>query len=130
MTRHSEPPTPSPGQDRRRSLRAPLIVQRVRLTEERSSFFGYAKNISRGGLFIGATSPKEPGSQFQVEIPLPEPLDRTVHCTCEVMWCRQWSKGSTLEPGMGMRFLDLPEEEAEAIDHWIEESRRRQRLGN
>ena len=119
--------TSPPAQERRRSVRTPLIVLRLRVKEDRQTFFGYAKNISRGGLFISATSPKELGSRFNLEIPLPKPLDRTVRSTCEVVWRRPWSKGSTLEPGMGMRFLDLPAEEGETINRWIEESWRREK---
>lgn len=122
-----DPPMP-PAADRRRWLRAPLIVQRVRVEEGRNTFFRYASNISRGGLFIGATSPREVGRQFELEIPLPKPLDYTVRCTCEVVWRRPWAKGLKLDPGMGLRFLDLPEEDGKAIDRWIKESARRERL--
>ena len=111
-----------PVPDRRQHLRAPLIIQRVQVGEERQPFFGYATNISRGGLFISATSPKDEGSRFKLVIPLPEPLDRTVSCTAEVVWSRKWSEGSRRQPGMGLRFLDLPVEDAEAIDRWIQES--------
>lgn len=129
MIHESAVATPHAGQDRRKDLRSPLIVQRVRSEDESRVFFGYASNISRGGLFINATSPKDPGECFDVEIPLPPPLGHTVRCTCEVVWSRLWSKGSRLVPGMGVRFVDLPDEEAEAIDAWIEDSLRRRRLG-
>jgi uncharacterized protein (TIGR02266 family) len=120
-------PTP-PVADRRRSLRAPLIVRRVRIDEGRTTFFGYAKNISRGGLFISATSPREEGKRFELEIPLPKPLDYTVRCKCEVVWRRPWAKGLKQDPGMGLRFLDLPAEDAEAVDRWILETARREKL--
>lgn len=122
-----DPPLP-PAADRRRSLRAPLIVQRVRVDEGRTTFFGYARNISRGGMFIAATHPRDEGSRFDLEIPLPKPLDYTVRCTCEVVWRRPWAKGIRLDPGMGLRFVDLPGEDADAIDRWIGESARRERL--
>ncbi len=127
VNEHLDPPIP-PAADRRRSLRAPLIVQRIRGDVGRTTFFGYARNISRGGLFISATSPRDEGSQFELEIPLPKPLDYTVRCACEVVWRRPWAKGLRMDPGMGLRFLDLPEDDAVAIDRWIEETARRERL--
>lgn len=104
----------------RKALRAPLIVLRVKLDDGRKSFFGYAKNISRSGLFIATVSPRDPGERFQVELTLPAPLGQNVQCACEVVWKRNYSKGSPHEPGMGLRFLELPEEMAAAIDSWID----------
>ncbi len=112
--------TPALQMDRRRTLRSPLIVQRVREADSRRTFFGYAANISSGGLFIGTALPKEVGSHFEVEIPLPQPINREVRCHCEVVWRRPWEARMTFEPGMGLRFLDLPDEDREAIDRWIE----------
>jgi uncharacterized protein (TIGR02266 family) len=103
----------------RKSLRSPLIVLRVKLDDGHKSLFGYAKNISRSGFFIASVKPREPGEHFQVELVLPAPIGRSVQCSCEVVWKRLYSKGSSYEPGMGLRFLDLPEDIAEAIDRWV-----------
>jgi len=119
----NEQPAQSPA-DQRKHLRSPLIVLRVKLDDGRKSFFGYAKNISRSGLFIASVSPKEPQERFQVELSLPAPINRSVQCTCEVVWKRPYSKGAPHEPGMGLRFLDLPEEVAVAIDRWIQSAGR------
>lgn len=105
--------------DQRKSLRSPLLVLKVKVDAGRKSFFGYAKNISRSGMFIATTNPREPGSRFQVEIPLPAPLSRTVSCTCEVVWNRQFRRKSEQEPGMGLKFCDLEEPIAGDIDTWI-----------
>jgi uncharacterized protein (TIGR02266 family) len=117
-----DPKSDKPEKDsahQRRSLRAPLIVLRVKLDDGQKSFFGYAKNISRSGFFISSVNPREPGERFHVELALPAPLGHNVRCACEVVWKRLFSKGSPYEPGMGLRFLDLPEEQAEAIDRWV-----------
>lgn len=115
--------------DHRRHLRSPLLVLRVKLDDGRKSFFGYAKNISRSGLFVSSVNPREPGERFQVEIPLPAPLSRTVQCTAEVVWKRLYSAASPLEPGMGLRFTDLPEEVAAALDRWIREEAEKEGKG-
>jgi len=96
-----------------------MIVLNVVNAGGSKSFFGYGKNISRGGMFIATVNPREPGTRFRLEIPLPAPVLKVVQCECEVVWHRQFSKGSTLEPGMGLKFLDLPEDEADTIDSWV-----------
>ncbi len=105
--------------DPRKNLRSPLIALRVRLDDGNKSFFGYTKNISRSGIFIGTVNPKDPGSQFRVQIPLPAPLNRTIECTCEVIWKRHYTKGAPYEPGMGLKFLDLPDNVADSIAEWV-----------
>ena len=105
----------------RKYLRAPLIVLKVKLDDGRRSFFGYTKNISRSGIFIASVNPKEPGTRYQVEISLPTPINREIHCTCEVVWKRHYAKGSPYEPGMGLRFIDLNEDVAQAIDQWVQD---------
>jgi uncharacterized protein (TIGR02266 family) len=115
-------PAAKPQGDHRRNLRKPLIILKVKLDSGSRSFFGYGKNISRSGLFIATVSPREPGDHFPVEFTLPAPLDLRVHCTCEVVWKRSFSPTSPYEPGMGLRFLDLPEETAATIDDWVMEA--------
>lgn len=109
----------TPQADHRQSLRAPLIIQKILLDTERPVFFGYSKNISRSGLFIATTNPIEPGEQLELQIPLPFPTDETIRCRCEVVWRRPLGKHLPFEPGMGLKFIDMPEDVAERIDDWI-----------
>jgi len=111
--------TLTPSANQRKTLRAPLIVLRIKMDEAGKSFFGYARNISRSGMFIPVTVPREPGSRFLVEIHLPSPINRDVQCTCEVVWKRTFSTKTPYAPGMGLKFVDMPEEIAVAIDNWI-----------
>lgn len=108
-----------PVGDQRKKLRAPLLVLKVRLEDDGRVFFGYAKNISRSGIFIASTNPRAPGSRFHLEISLPHPLGINLQCNCEVVWKREFSRKSLYEPGMGLKFLDLPEEIASRIDQWV-----------
>jgi hypothetical protein len=126
---HSEaPPTIQP--DIRTALHKPITVLKTDGNGGSKTFFGYAKNISRGGMMIGATNPREPGSRFLLEIPLPDPINLVVTCKCEVVWKRQWVKNSEHEPGMGLRFIDLPEDIAAAIDDWVERRTLQRQLWN
>ncbi len=105
--------------DLRKRLRAPLLVTKVRMDPGGRIFFGYAKNLSRGGIFIATTNPRDAGSRFELEMDLPAPLNLPLRCTCEVVWKREFSRKSPYEPGMGLKFLDLPEETAQRIEQWI-----------
>ncbi len=107
------------GAQQRKYLRAPMIILNIIQAGGSKSFFGYGKNISRGGLFIGTVNPREPGARFQLEIPLPAPILKILQCQCEVVWNRQFSKKSTLEPGMGLKFVDLNDSDADLIDRWV-----------
>jgi len=109
------------GADKRVNLRAPLIIQKVHLDAERPVFFGYSKNISCSGLFIATTNPIEPGEQIDLEIPLPPPLNDKIRCRCEVVWKRPFGKHLPFEPGMGLKFVNLPEEVSRRIDEWVKQ---------
>jgi uncharacterized protein (TIGR02266 family) len=106
--------------DRRRVFRSPMIVLQVKIEQGRKTFFGYAKNISCGGMFITSVNPPKIGSRFRVTFDLPDGKHTKVQCTCEVIWNRSYARGSHAEPGMGLRFLDLPEEPSAAIDAWVQ----------
>jgi len=110
--------------DRRRDLRAPLITLKIQVEGEKKVFFGYAKNISCSGLFIATASPRNPGDRFSLEIPLPPPINRQVRVNCEVIWKRSFSARSSQEPGMGLKFLDLDQETAQALEDWISRQER------
>lgn len=111
--------TELPQADLRQYLRAPLIIQKVHLDTDRTVFFGYSKNISCSGLFIATTNPIEVGERINLEIPLPEPIGGTVRCCCEVVWKRPLGKHLPFEPGIGLKFIDMPPELAKEIDQWI-----------
>lgn len=105
--------------NQRGTLRAPLIVEKIPCGDGRKTLFGYAKNLSRGGLFIATVKPREPGEEFTIELNLPTPDRFTLRCQCQVVWKRLFQRNSPFEPGMGLRFLDLPDAAAEKIEAWV-----------
>jgi len=108
--------------DLRRTLRTPLLVRKVRLEDAREVFFGYSKNLSRGGMFIATVNPLEPGSRVIVDIPLPPPRKDSVRCECEVVWKRPYRPDSRYDPGMGLKFIDISEAAADIINDWVREA--------
>ncbi len=120
MSEQVEAGQEQPKGDKRRNLRTPLIILKVKIDDGRKAFFGYAKNISRSGLFIATVNPQEPGSRFRVEVPLPAPIRKQVECECEVVWKRLYTRGGPLEPGMGLKFLDMSPEIQKTIQEWVD----------
>ena len=114
--------------DSRQALRTPIMVLQAACTDGHKTFFGYAKDLSKSGMMIGTINPREPGSQFWVEFRLPEPVNRVARCHCEVIWQRRYSHKHQYDPGMGLRFLDLPADLAEDIDAWIRELEKQELL--
>jgi uncharacterized protein (TIGR02266 family) len=107
--------------NQRRATRAPLIVEKIPCGDGQKTLFGYAKNISRGGLFIATVKPREPGEQFMIELTLPANPRHTFRCLCEVVWKRHFQRKSSSEPGMGLKFVDLDNADGEKIDKWVAE---------
>jgi len=104
--------------DKRKNLRYPIIILKVTQQGEKQHLFGYAKNICKGGLFIQSVNPREPGERFIISFQIPN-TQIQVRCKCEVVWMRKFHPKSKLEPGFGLRFLDLSPGVADAIDDWI-----------
>jgi uncharacterized protein (TIGR02266 family) len=86
--------------------------------DERRYFFGYAKNISRSGIYIQTVSPKTVGDKFNIEFIIPK-TDIQVKCICEVVWSRPYSKSGKDEPGMGLNFMELDLTVADRIEEWV-----------
>ncbi|TAL17011.1 pilus assembly protein PilZ [bacterium] len=105
--------------DRRAYPRSPVVVKKAKLHYGNEIFFGYATNVSRSGLFISSTKLRSPGETYAVEFTLPGDASRRFVCRAEVMWARPYRQGSFCSAGFGLRFLDLPEEDAVFIDEWV-----------
>ena len=112
--------------NQRLAPRAPLIVEKIPIEEGQKTFFGYAKNISRGGIFIATVNPRQLGEVFTIELTLPLDPRHSIRCRSEVIWKRHFQKKDRHEPGMGLRFLDLSDTEGEKIDLWVEAQEEKQ----
>ncbi len=107
--------------DPRKNLQEPIIVFKIKDENEKEYFFGYAKNISKSGLFIASVNPRNPGERFHISFSIPG-TDIKAECLCEVVWNRKFDANEKLTPGYGIKFIDLPEETAQAIDIWVKET--------
>ena len=120
MNEEEEPQSQS---EKRRYLREPIIVFKVTEDTQHQPLFGYAKNISRGGFFVASINPREPGDIYRISFQIPN-TDIIVRCQCEVVWARKYSNSTRIEPGYGVRFTDITEDIAVAIDNWVSGQRK------
>ncbi|GAB4259633.1 MAG: hypothetical protein Kow0092_08010 [Deferrisomatales bacterium] len=115
----SQTARPFPNTDPRASPRSPIPVTEARSIAGMDVFFGYALNISRGGAFIATTKYRQPGEEYRIRFRLPG-LDRPPFCCqARVVWVRRYHHGCHMAAGFGLRFLDLAEADARAIDEWV-----------
>jgi uncharacterized protein (TIGR02266 family) len=112
--------------NRRVHPRVPILVRETRCIAGMEVFFGQAINISRGGLFIATSAPKKrkAGETFEIEFELPG-CDRVFRCQARVMWIRSFRRDKSATPGFGLQFLDLTQEDGDAIEAWILNERAR-----
>ncbi|GAB4262438.1 PilZ domain-containing protein [Deferrisoma sp.] len=113
-----KPPSTRPPADRRAHPRSPLPVREARCIAGMEVFFGYATNVSRGGLFINSPRTRRPGEEVEIRFELPG-VEGVFSCRARVVWARPYRHGSPHPPGFGLQFLDLPEEDARRIDEWV-----------
>lgn len=119
MSESDKPEYSAEQKNQRHTVRAPLIVEKVPIKDGYKTFFGYANNVSRGGLFIATVKPREPGERFHIELTLPTEPEHTIRSQCEVIWKRHYDKKGPLEPGMGLKFVDISESDGDKIDAWV-----------
>ena len=119
MTENNVSASQGTQQSQRSNLRSPLIVEKVPCEDSKKTVFGYAKNISSGGLFISTVNPRRPGERFIIELTLPTPGRPTIQSACEVVWCRHYERKQRHEPGMGLKFCELTTEDQAEIDRWV-----------
>ena len=111
-------PGPQNPSDKRHALRLPVIVLKIIEGDSRDYLFGYAKNISPTGLFIQSINPRKMGERFTISFYIPS-TDIGIRCRCEVVWVREYNKKDPIEPGYGIRFMDLPEDLVRQIEQWV-----------
>ncbi len=105
--------------NKRRTTRAPLIVEKIPCGDGYKTLFGYARNVSRGGLFLSTLKPREVGEVFLIEWTLPMKPPHKIRCRCKVVWNRNFQRKGSIEPGMGLQFLDLSVEDGDKIEEWV-----------
>ncbi|MBW1840324.1 MAG: TIGR02266 family protein [Deltaproteobacteria bacterium] len=77
-----------------------------------------AGNLSVGGLFIKTEKPYNKGEQFMLDLQLPS-ISETLSVSCEVAWSREGWDISQNPPGMGVKFVDMPDEDRRLLSGYV-----------
>lgn len=107
----------TPAASKRKTLRTPILITKVKVDQNGKVFFGYAKNISKTGLFIQSINPKDEGERFKIEFDLPGD-NEAFNCMAKVIWKRGYLAKARYEPGMGLEFIDLSRDLTDKLEGW------------
>src|SRR5262249_26214433 len=104
------------GDPQRRAFpRIPLRVKvRMEFAELRCFLSEWAVNLSPGGMFVRSEAPVAPGQRFVFEADLSRRGPR-FGGTAQVLWVRREWDGNSRPPGFAVRFLELEQFGAVAI---------------
>ncbi len=111
---------PSIEQGNRRSKDRLDVEVEVGLLADYQFYTGFSQNISAGGLFIATHDILPNGSVFHMTFRIPG-VDHLFSCDAEVRWSRTYDGGTLdeMQPGMGVRFVDLSDLEIGLINGYI-----------
>ncbi len=111
---------PSVSPDNRRITPRYSVDLDVTMSSEHNFYSGFAENISSGGLFIATHLLKPVGERLEIVLTLPG-APEPIRAMGEVRWVREYSERSNVPPGVGIRFVNLPDDAARAIEAFVKD---------
>ncbi|MBW1982807.1 MAG: TIGR02266 family protein [Deltaproteobacteria bacterium] len=104
--------------DHRKGPRLDVVLKAQYETEEafREALIA---NLGPGGLYLVTDAPFEVGSEFSVEISLPQKRG-VIKGRCQVVWVNQ-VEAENYPKGMGVKFTELPEKHARILQQYLKE---------
>ncbi len=103
------------GRERRRHRRYDVKLQ-VDASSEDTFLFSYISNISEVGIFLSSHEPMPIGTRLKLRFGGVDQDDDIFELEGEVVWVNPFREaGENLNPGMGVRFVDLDDELRERI---------------
>lgn len=108
-----------PERDRRNQSREPIELK-VTYRRKNAFFADYAKNISRGGSFIGTDKPLPVGTEFVFALEVPD-LGDALRLRGRVIWTTEQSEATRANPaGMGIEFQYRNDDERHEVESRVE----------
>lgn len=106
------------GAERRKSTRYRVKMQ-VDYSCGENFLFSYIDNISDLGIFISTIKPLRAGTPLVLRF-TPQDASSPFEVKGEVVWINPYHKdGENLNPGMGVKFIDLTEQQKQRIQQLI-----------
>ncbi|MBY0370795.1 PilZ domain-containing protein [bacterium] len=103
--------------ERRKEYRLPF-EDKIVFTDGKTSYTGYALNISRGGLFVTSLEPFPIETKGTIAFFLPD-QERSLCFKAKVVHIVFDRQRCEVENGMGFMFLDLTQEQRDLLDNHI-----------
>jgi uncharacterized protein (TIGR02266 family) len=101
----------------RKHERLPFEIN-VTIVSEHNFFAGLSLNISEGGLFVATHHSHKVGTRLEIKLLLPGDDDPITMMT-EVRWVRLLNEDSDQGPGLGLKFVDLPDDVHAKITRFV-----------
>ena len=103
----------------RRRFKRVAVESRCWCEGKNVTLYVQIRNVSFGGLFIKTHTPFNPGEQVKVRWSFPA-LQGEHEAIMTVVWKRETFHGHDDVPGMGLKFLRIPEETAGILRKIVE----------
>ena len=114
----AEPARATSNEESRRQHDRAVLKARVTMTSESNFYTGLLNNISEGGIFAATFNLLPLGTRVDLEFSLPDG-EAPIAVQAEVRWIREYDPLSDAHPGMGLRFLTLPDEVKARIERFV-----------
>jgi uncharacterized protein (TIGR02266 family) len=111
------PESKAPESARREHPRVSVDLE-VNLRSEHNFYAGLAENLSAGGVFVATHQLQKVGSKIDLTLRMPDGQE-SFQLVGEVRWVRVYNEHSDTPPGLGIRFIDLPQGAADAIGRFL-----------
>ena len=105
-------------EDRRSSPRLDVILK-VRFERKEDFQEALIHNISQMGVYLATDRPFDVGSQFLIEIDLPNDKGQ-IKGKCEVVWVNQ-VEAKDYPKGMGVQFVELQSKHKKLLEEYLRE---------
>lgn len=106
--------------DPRRSAERRAIEADIGIMSDNTFYTGFSEDISAGGIFIATFDLLPIGAELMISFTLPD--GHLVSAEGVVRWVREFNEMTPgVEPGMGAQFVELSDEDRDAINEFLKE---------